>query len=99
MTAVDARAALVQAVLDAAQKKPQARAEAVALFDAAFKQQVLPLLAELIDAAVAALPNPVEREAARGFLAAFEWAASAAETAAVASIERGGWCCRRGVTK
>ena len=99
LTPVDARAALVQAILDTAARRPQARAEAIALFDQAFRCHVLPLLSELIDASVAALPNPLEREAARAFLGAFEWAASAAETAAVATAQKGscatGWCCCR----
>ena len=99
ITPVDARAALVQAILRAAGKQPTVRAEAIALFDQAFRCQVLPLLAELIDASVARLPNPLEREAARAFLGAFEWAASAAESAAVATAvtapQKGAWCCCR----
>ena len=104
LTPLDARAALVQAIVHAAGKQPTMRAEAIALFDQAFRCQILPLLAELIDVSVAALPNPLEREAARAFLGAFEWAASAAETAAIASVSEcvnGGWCgCARArVTK
>ena len=99
LTPLDARAALVQAIVHAAEKQPTMRAEAIALFDQAFRCQVLPLLAELIDASVAMLPNPLEREAARAFLGAFEWAASAAETAAVATAgttaQKGAWCCCR----
>ena len=49
---------LVQVIMDAVAKKPQTKAEAVALFKYIMVKDIEPLVANLLDACILALPPP-----------------------------------------